>query len=401
MDSLIIIGIGMGNLKYITRYAEEKIKESDIIVITSERFKNICNIFEKKIIVADLINIYDIIGKLNVNISVIVSGDAGFYSLSNKIFESFKAKKNVEIINGINSMQYLSSKIHKSYDKWKVLTVHGRENYKIIAMTAYNKYLFLLAGGKNRPENICSMLCEYGLENVEVTVGENLSYENEKIITDSAYNISKLKFESLSVILIENKNFINPFINLCDSDFLRDNIPMTKQSVRDLSVSLLNIEPEDIIYDIGAGTGSISLACAKKAFEGIVYSIEKEKKACDLINENKIKNKIYNIKIINEKAPFKQNNILSPKKVFIGGSDGNIFEIIDWIKNLNNKIKIVINCITIENLYKSIECLENAEFENVDIKCINCSNGKKVGKYNLMIAENPIYIISGEYYDKK
>ena len=142
---------------------------------------------------------------------------------------------------------------------------------------AHQSKNFLLTGGAYSVENICKELCLYQMQDAVVSVGSNLSYENESIVSGTAETLTKQSFPALSVMLIEHTNSQSKIVThgLPDESFIRGNVPMTKSEVRSISLSKLQLEPHDIVYDIGAGTGSVAVEIALQIPHGCVYAVEK------------------------------------------------------------------------------------------------------------------------------
>ncbi|KEI00350.1 precorrin-6Y C5,15-methyltransferase (decarboxylating) subunit CbiT [Clostridium botulinum] len=184
-------------------------------------------------------------------------------------------------------------------------------------------------------------------------------------------------------------------IYIKDDEFIRGDSPMTKEEIRILSISKMNINENSRILDIGAGTGSISIQLAKILKNGEVIAIEKKEKAIDLINKNKEKFEANNLKVVKGEALEVYEHIDGEFNViFIGGSGGNIEDIIrNYHNKLSNKGRMVLNFITINNLYKALETLKkmdyNPEFIEVSI------SGSFKNTYMLK-ANNPIFIVWGE-----
>lgn len=239
---------------------------------------------------------------------------------------------------------------------------------------------------------------EAGIFDIKVYVGENLSYPYEKNVEGSLEKISQMTFEALSVMLVINNKarewrYLTPGIP--DNLFIRSNVPMTKEEIRALSISKLRLTGANRVLDIGAGTGSIAVECGLLSKQGKVYAVEKEEEAISLIKENAKKFEAYNVEVIHGKAPEALEGILDVDRVFIGGSGGQMGDIITWIKR-NKCARVVINTITVESTYETLAALENEGFSDIEIINVSVSKGRKIGGKHLMQALNPIYIISAE-----
>lgn len=393
MKNLYIIGAGMGHIDDLTGNAKEIIKKCGKVFGNSRlcmQYKTLNeNITAPKF--SELLP--QIMQEKEENIAVLLSGDTGFYSYSKTLVEKLRDSFNIEIIPGISSKQYLLSKLLINYEKVNVISVHGRSN-KVIGSVSYNEYTFILTGGNAKAHNVINDIYNAGLQDVIISIGENMHAENEKIISLPIKEALNYTFADLTVLLIHNKDYINPNKPLKDSDFIRGKAPMTKEDIRWLLPKYLDIQENDIVYDIGAGTGSCAFEFAGHAKNGLVYAFEKEEEAYNLILENKKNLKRYNVECIQGKAPEILQDIERPDKVFIGGSSGKIEDIFSLIYEKNSSAVITVTAITIETLYKSIEAFKTYNIEP-EIVCINSAKSKKAGPYHMMMGNNPVYIITG------
>ena len=179
-----------------------------------------------------------------------------------------------------------------------------------------------------------------------------------------------------------------------DEEFIRGKAPMTKEEVRTVSLAKLELMEDSICYDVGAGTGSVSIEMALRASQGKVYAIEKKEDALALLEENKRKFGTDNLEIIAGTAPEAMEELPAPTHGFIGGSSGNLRAIIALLLKKNPHVKIVINCITLETVSEALEAIRAYDFTETDLIQISSSRSKSVGRYHMMMGENPIYIIT-------
>ena len=394
-----IIGAGPGKTSELTKKACSLIKEC-VEVYSFLRIANL-NIDLRADI--EICTYGEIIDKVNISkaesIAILVSGDIGFFSIAKTLISKLDRNCSVQTVCGISSMQYFCSKIGISYENINVVSLHGRDR-SILGNVSYNRYVFVLTDGVNSADKICKGLCENMLSNVKVYVGEYLSMENERIVEGSAYEIAQLEFDDLAVLMIENPGFTDKNIPLFDEDFIRDKAPMTKEEIRWSSVNNLRINSEDIVFDIGSGTGSVAIEMARKAYEGIVYAVEKNKNTFSLLKENIVKLGAFNVIPLLGEALEEIKKLPVPDKVFSGGSGGNLKEIIMYLYSVNPNIRIVVNAITIETLATATAVFNEMNFKT-KIVCINSAKNTPMGNYNLMIANNPVYMISGEKYEEQ
>jgi len=391
---IYITGIGMEGNKTLTRQALEYIEKSDII-IGAERIIKPFEYLEKpcfKSYSTDEIYNY-IIESDYKKISVLMSGDCGFYSGAEKLLEKLEYF-DTEVISGISSPVYFCSKIHKKWQDMKFISLHGREG-NIIRNTASNHYCFFLLGGGVSVENFCRRLLDFDMKEVKIYIGENLGYDDEKIHIGKPYDFAKCRFSNLSVIVTENP-YYEKFrrSGIPDDEFIREKIPMTKSEIRSLIISKLEISHNSICWDIGCGTGSVSVEMAFQCTDGKVYSIDKNCNAINLTILNSEKFLCDNIVSICGEAPEYLENIETPDKVFIGGSSGKIMEILETVYRKNPFSDVVITAVSLETLSQALNAFESFGIptETVQILAVRT---RKIKNHTMLNAENPVFIIKG------
>lgn len=396
MPKLYIIGTGPGSKDLLTEKARQTIAKCDVL-LGATRLLETYKDETKTSIVCEVGEICDVIRSQDPNsqIGVLASGDVGFYSIAKLIQRELGASYEIEEISGISSLQYFCARIHEAYDGIYVTSMHGRNN-SIVGKVLNHHKVFTLTGGKYPSHEICRILCENGLGDTLVTIGENLSYTDERIVKGKAYELAEETFMDLAVMLIENPDYearsvVTP--GIADETFIRGKVPMTKQEVRVVSLAKLQIKASDIIYDIGAGTGSVAIEMALGAKEGKVYAIEKNPEGIDLIKQNMKKFKVQNIEVVEANFPNQIETLKVPDKVFIGGSGGNLEEMIGKLLDINPNIHIVVNAITLETLGQVVNCAKQYDL-TLEVVQLTTAHSKTVGSYHMMMGQNPIFIMT-------
>lgn len=332
----------------------------------------------------------------DMTVCVAASGDTGFYSIASTLKKRLHPDIQTEFVCGIGSLSYFAAKLRTGYEDMTLISLHGRES-SIVPYVCYNRKVFTLTGGSLRAHHIAGQLLDAGLTEVTIHIGEHLSEAGERIVSGKPAELAKMVFDDLAVVVVENENYVNRYKTLKDSDFVRGKSPMTKEAVRNLSVAALEIAPSDVVYDIGAGTGSVTCAMALKACESMVYGVEKNPDAVKLVRENMEKTGARNILIKEGLAPEGMEEFPPADKVFIGGSTGNLKEIMEAVLKRSETAVFVITAVTLETISQAATVCRELNLET-EITCANISSAQKLGRYHLMQAENPVYIIKGRRY---
>lgn len=182
-----------------------------------------------------------------------------------------------------------------------------------------------------------------------------------------------------------------------DNEFIRADVPMTKEEIRTISLSKLDLKKGDTFLDVGAGTGSVSIEAALLLPGSKVYAVEHKTKATDLIRQNAVKFNTENIQIIEGKAPEALNGIKGVNKVFIGGSGGNLKEILDWVvANCESETQVVINAVTLNTLIEARQYLTKPFFSQPEIIQVSINRIENIGSAEMFRPQSPIFILSAK-----
>jgi len=390
-----LIGIGMGNPENMTIEAKRACEDAELLIGAGRMLKAadtsgkaVLNAYK-----AEDIRDYVYSHPEYEKAAVLLSGDVGFYSGAKKLLQMFEGEE-ICVYSGISSLVYLCGKLHTSWEDAKLLSLHGREQNVIAAVKNYRK-VFALIGRKNGVRELCEKLLVYGMGEVQISVGEELSYAGERITTGKAAELTEQEFSSLCVVLIQNEKAEKTAVHgIRDEEFLRARVPMTKEEVRSVSLSKLGLTEDAVVYDVGAGTGSVSIEMALRTVDGCVYAVEKKPEAVELLKENKKKFGTDNLKILEGLAPEILADLPAPTHSFIGGSSGNLMEILEVILKKNPKARIVINAIALETVAEAMRCIRALPVADVDIVTLAVGRSKEVGSYHMMMGQNPVYIFS-------
>ena len=411
--NITLAGVGMGSQASLTKEVEQAIKEADIILGA----KRMIDTYEPRLEKKPYYMAGDIIPYLkklqgndtfyeDKNVVILFSGDSGFYSGCQSLYRSLRAETesgaldaDISIMPGISSIAYLAACTGESYQDAVICSIHGRKQANLADIIRHNSKTFMLMSGVNDVNSLGQLLLDAGLNQCIVIAGYELSYETQEIMALTPIECVKLKKEGLYTCLIKNPNAGDRRLThgKADSEFIRDKVPMTKEEVREVSICKLRLTDKALVYDIGSGTGSIAMEMAGLSPDLKVYAIERKPEAVALIKKNKEKFKLDNIEVIEAEAPEGLDELPKPTHVFIGGSGGNLNEILNTLYSMNDSMRIVITAVSLETIAQIKDILSAYPMANEDIVELQVNRSKVIGKYHMMQAENPVWICSFDF----
>lgn len=338
-------------------------------------------------------------GSAEPKICVAFSGDSGFYSGTRSLLPLLEQEGiEAEVLPGISSIQVFASRLREPWQDWRLISAHGTD-CDAVTEVMRGSSVFFLTGGELTPTELCGQLTEAGLGELEVTVGERLTYEDERILKGTAQAFAKEQFAPLSVMLARPARTAGDLApGIPDEAFIRGKVPMTKEIVRAAILAQMQVRDTDLVWDVGAGTGSVSVEVAMKASRGKVYAVEREPEGAELIGRNREKFGVWNLRVLQGEAPEALEELPAPDKVFVGGSDGNLEEIIRIALDRNPQALICVSAIVLETMQEAVRIMSR-EGMDVNIIQVAVSTARTLGEgdgcRHMMMGGNPIFIVTG------
>lgn len=330
-------------------------------------------------------------------IAVLFSGDSSFFSGASAVREALKdCKANVVTMPGISSVSAFAAKIGVRTDGASLISIHGRTGNPVGSIAA-NSRVFCLLGKEDDASALCRDLIRFGLGDVNVALGECLGSENERIRTGRPENFTDARNDRTAVLFAENPS-PDPAVSsgIPDNAFIRGAVPMTKEEVRTVSVSKLQLHRDSIVYDIGAGTGSVSVEIARLCRDGHVYAIERNREAAELIRKNAARFCTPNLTVIEGESPEALKDLPAPDRIFVGGGGKNLGQIIRVVRDKNSKVRVVLNAVTLETISHVMQVFDDEGIEPETVQ-ISVARAKKAGTFHLMTAQNPVWIVTADF----
>ena len=411
---ITLAGVGMGNPKSLTVEVKEAIERADILLGAERIIVPYEPRIEKKpyYMAKQILPYLKELSKKEYDrnpcrVVILFSGDTGFYSGCKAMYEALTAEIKVGSLQGtvmirpgISSIAYLASCMGERYEDALLVSMHGKEVPDLAEKIRTNAKVFLLLSGASDLRALGELLIREELTDCVVTAGFQLSYPEQEIWTLMPQECRSSHKEGLYTCLIfnpaPNKMILTPYRR--DAAFIRDKVPMTKAEIREISICKLRLSEGAVVYDVGSGTGSVAVEMAGLPGTIAVYAIEQKEEAVSLIEQNKEKFGLPNLHVVKGKAPEALETLPVPTHAFIGGSSGQLREILDCLYKKNPQMRIVLNAVSLETISELKEILAQFRVTEEELVQVQVNRMKPVGSYHLMQAENPVWICSFRFW---
>ena len=407
MRKVTIIGAGPGNPDLLSRAALDAIDIADVVIGAHRALVGID--VPPDVVRCELVKTADIIAALTdaalwQRAVVVMTGDVGLFSGARRLVEALSgdARVDVRIIPGISSASYLAARLARPWQDWRFASAHGVA-CDIVAEAERTGELFLVTSGGEDPSRLSGELVQAGFGDARVTVAERLSYPDERITCATASEIAGQTFDDLNVMLIEfaggagspaNSRWPYASSGIPDELFIRGDVPMTKQEVRAVALAKLRLTATDTVWDVGAGTGSVSIEAALVARAGSVWAVERNAAGVRLIRENADAFGCGNVHAVPGVAPEALAKLPVPDAVFVGGSAGELPSIVEAALEKNSQVRLCVPCVTVETLTEACALLSGSRFKGFEACQVSAARAEAVGSHHLMKAQNPVFLVS-------
>ena len=328
------------------------------------------------------------------NAAVLYSGDTGFYSGAAGLLARLQeAGIPARVLPGLSSVQMLAAALGRPWQDWKLVSAHGRPCDPVAAVCGGRPAFFLTGVGESGPAALCAQLAAAGLGALPVTVGENLGLASRRIFAGTAAGAAGERFGPLAVLLAE------PAFRLPartpgwpDETFVRaEGVPMTKRAVRAQVLAQLALCPGETVWDVGAGTGSVSLEMAYANGGAPVWAVERLPEACAVLEANRRRLGGWNVRPVSGEAPAALAGLPAPDAVFIGGTRGRLGPILDAALAANPAARICLTAIALETLAAALDaCMARG----LEAEITQIAAAHAAGRPHLLRAANPVFLIT-------
>ena len=342
------------------------------------------------------------IALLQGNVAVLASGDPLFYGIGNRLLAEF-AEDIIEFYPALSSIQRASALFKIPWDDAKISSLHGRKSNHLPGLLLPHAKNLILTDKDNSPELIATRLLDYLqrigdnflLKTITMLVAENLGLGSEKLFRGTLYEGSRQQFSPLNIVCLLVPNAPNKFsycFGLSENSIQHSRGLITKNEVRAATLHQLQLPRQGVFWDIGAGSGSLSIEGARLNPELTIYAIEHKQEELENIKNNIVKFGCYNIVPVFGRAPEALTHLPSPDRIFIGGSSGSLPSIVDLAdQRLACDGRLVINGVIAKTVLEAPELMNRHGFTVVS-SVIKVNRTEPDGR---IFEFNPITIMTG------
>ncbi len=398
-QKIYLIGAGIMGWEGFGAKALEVIKQAEVLIGHQRHLDIFPDFAGEKMVLDDLSIMLEYLKTTEKRVVVLGSGDPNFFGVARFILRNLP-KERVEIFPNVTSIQYAFARIKEPWDDAIFVSVHGRGLKGAIDRIVAAEKAAVLTDATNTPAIIARELIDRGAEGYEAWLCEDLGLPAEKFTRTDVRGLAELKASPLNILILiktwEPHLEHYPVIGIDDEEFATAKKLITKQEVRAVALGKLQLQDDLVMWDIGAGSGSVSIEASNLMPNGKIFALEKNPQYLSFIHDNLKKFVARNVMLIEAYAPEGLEELPDPDRVFIGGSGGMLEEIIEAVdKRLKAEGVIVLNAVTLDTLTKAVEFLEDHGY-TVEVTCVNIAKTRGLTEFKMFEAHNPVYIISAK-----
>ncbi|PWH15316.1 MAG: hypothetical protein DDG58_11580 [Ardenticatenia bacterium] len=326
---------------------------------------------------------------------VLASGDPGFYGIAGTLLRHFP-REEVEIVPHVSVLQHAFARAGIEWSDAIFTSAHARPLSEVVGWAKRATKLGILTDPQNTPAVLARALLVAGLEDCRAIVAENLGLPEERLIDTRLTRLVDQAFAPLNVLLLIRDKAWRPhplFVLRPDEVYRHRDGMITKAEIRALSLAALALSETDIVWDIGAGSGAMSIECAQVAWRGQVFAVERARDSLVMIRDNLARFGALNVTVVEGEAPEALEGLPPPQAVFIGGSGGKLTAILEHVSRvvLPNG-RVVLTLATLEHLNQAKGCLDTLGW-STHLLQVNIARGQPIGEGTRLAPLNPVFLL--------
>lgn len=412
VETVHIVGIGDNGLESLDARAREIVESAEVLIGGHRHLEMVNGAAERVPVTGKLDPVVQAIreNRGKKRIAVLASGDPLFHGIARTLMSRLP-REWFEVLPGVSSMQLAFARAKEPWDDAVFVSVHGKPIEGLSEALDGSRKIGVFTDDKNTPDAIARFLIERGDTGWRMVVCENLAGPGERVVEGTPQEVVEQRFAPLNVVILVRQESTEPTdvsvewsgFGIPESLFLQRKPKaglITKTEVRVVALAKMRLRPGSVVWDVGAGSGSVAIEAARLAPEGRVYAIEKNAGDCDLVRKNAGRFGVANVEVVHGSAPEALEGLEPPDAVFVGGSDGKMEAILSAIATrLKPGGRIVLTFATLENLAEAWRALKGLGLE-AEVSQISVSRGAPILEMTRLEALNPVFLVAAWRRDR-
>ena len=399
MSKIYVIGAGVKGHEEFSRRALELIQQADLLVGGERQLALFPDFSGEKLTIGN--NLGTVVARLASHAGravVLASGDPLFFGIGRHLLRNLP-DADFEFLPNVSSVQYAFAKLRLPWDDAVFVSTHGRGLREAVDRIVANDKAAILTDEQNTPAVIARELIERGRDGYSAWLCENLGSPAERIVRTDVRGLLEIKAAPLNVLILIKEyeaggEGVRPILGIADEEFATVKKLITKEEVRAVSLAKLRLRHDMTLWDIGAGSGSVSIEADQLLPNGDVFAIERNPQCLAFLKENLGKFQSRHVTVVAGEAPACLEELPDPDRVFIGGSGGNLWEILKAIDvRLPAAGRVVLNAVTLDTLTAASEFFENTGYQ-LEVVTVNVARTRPLTDYKMFEAHNPVFVIT-------
>ena len=399
MKTIHIIGAGIEGQEGFSRRALDIVAQADMLIGSEGHLALFPDFSGETLVLGEnLAPVLECLEKFPGAAVVLASGDPLFFGIGRDLLRNLPESK-LEFVPNVSSVQYAFAKIREPWDDAVFVSAAGRGLKGTVDQVVAHDKIAILTDQVNNPRAIARELIERGRDGYTAFLCENLGTAAETITQTNLPGVLDLSVAALNVLILIKEyeaggGGVGPCLGIADEDFASVKKLITREEVRAVSLAKLRLRHDMVLWDIGAGSGSVSIEADHLMPNGRVFAIERNPQCLAYLKNNLQKFNARNVTLVDQAAPSCLDDLADPDRVFIGGSGGHLWQILDAANNrLATGGRIVMNAVTLDTLTAATDFFENADYE-LEVTTVNISRTRPLTDYKMFEAYNPVFILT-------
>lgn len=399
MKNIHVIGAGIEGHEGFSRRALELIEQADMLIGSARQLALFPEFSGETLVIEEnLAPVVECLQKASGSVVVLASGDPLFFGIGRYLLRNLPGAP-LEFVPNVSSVQYAFSKIREPWDDAVFVSTEGRGMKGAVDQVVAHDKIAILTDEQNTPQAIATELIERGRDGYSVYLCENLGTPDETITHTDIKGLLQQPAAPLNVLILIKEyesggDGTGPCLGIADEAFATVKKLITREEVRAISLAKLRLRHDMTLWDIGAGSGSVSIEADQLMPNGRVFAIERNPQCLSYFKNNLQKFNSRNITLVDEEAPYCLEDLPDPDRVFIGGSGGHLWKILEAADvRLPTEGRIVLNATTLDALTAATDFFENAGYE-LEVTTVNISRTRPLTDYKMFEAFNPVFVLT-------